>query len=118
MTRRAGVSPCRRVIRKPPQLVAVRGGRATIGAPDRLFSIFEVIFNVKLVGEFQPRGSLCFDVSIDGFKCENDQGLEGNLLIMEVSKIVKFQGQKYEISILFESPPKAGIVFQCISTIL
>ena len=97
MTRRAGVSPSRRVIRKLPQLVAVRGGRATIGAPDRLFSIFEVISNVKLVGGFQSRGSLCSNASIDGLKVENNQGLEGNLLITEVSKIVKFQGQKYKI---------------------
>ena len=79
-------------IRKLPQLVAARGGRATIGAHDRLLSIFEVVSNVKLVGGFQSRESLCFNVSIDSLKFENDQGFEENLLILEVSKIVKFQG--------------------------
>ena len=38
---------------------------------------------------FQSRGSLCFNVSIDDIKCENDQGSEENLWDTEVSKIVK-----------------------------
>jgi len=53
VTRRAGVSPPRRVIRKLPQLVAAGRGRATIDAPDRLFIIFVVVFNGKCAGEFQ-----------------------------------------------------------------
>ena len=82
------------IIRKLPQLVAVRGGQATIGAPDRLFSIFEVVSNVKLVGGFQSLERLCFNVSLDGIKSENDQGSEGNLSSTEISKTVKFQGQE------------------------
>ena len=74
--------------------IALRRGRATIGTSDRLFSFFEVIFYVKLVAGFQHRGSLCFDVSVDGLKFENDQGLEENLSSPEVSKNVKFQGKQ------------------------
>ena len=71
-------------IRKPSQLVAVRGGQATIGAPNRLFSIFGVIFNVKFVGEFQPKERLCFNVSTDSLDIENNWGSEENLSIPEV----------------------------------
>ena len=80
-------------IRKVPQLVAGQRGRATIGAPDCLFAIFVVVFNVKCVGGFQWLERLCSDVSLDGRKSENHQGSKENLFIIEVSKIVKFQGQ-------------------------
>ena len=74
MTRGAEVSPSRRAIRKLPQLVAARGGRVTIETLGRLSVNFVVVFNAQLVGEFQPKESLCFDVSIDGLEFENDQG--------------------------------------------
>ena len=60
-------------IRKLPQLVAVRRGRATIGAPDRLFSNFEVVSNEKLIGGLQLKERLCFDVSIYCLKFENEK---------------------------------------------
>ena len=63
----------------PPVAIAVRRGRATIHAPNRLFSIFGVVYNEKLVGEFRSKERLSFDVFTDGLKFENDQGLEGKL---------------------------------------
>ena len=43
---------------------------------------------------------LCFNVSIDGLKLKTDQGLDDNLLSIEVSRIVKFPG--YISKVLFQ----------------
>ena len=75
-----------------PQLVVVRGGRATIDTLGRYFINFVVVSNVKSVGGFHLLERSHVNVSIDGLKFENDEGSEGNLFIMKVSKIVKFQG--------------------------
>ena len=49
-------------------------------------------------------------MSIDDLKLENTQGSERNISDTEVSKIVEFQCQKFEVQVLFELGSKSAQV--------
>jgi len=95
------------IIRKLPQLVAVRRGPATIDAPDRLFTFFVVILNVRWPGDYNPETHCISMYTGMVLNLKMIRVRKGFYPIPRFQKIVKFQGRTFEVQVLFEFGSKS-----------